>query len=218
MIFFKKKLERYGISGNTNNWFRSYLKDRNQIVSILGFESNERTLSPGVPQWSVLGPELFILYINDIHIAIKASTVFHFTDDTHLILIGDCIQRIKIQFNADLKALYRWLLANKISLNVSKTELIIFNRPQQKSPKTKITLNGAKIFPSNSIKYLGVHIDADLSGFSHWDKLLPKLRRANGMLAKARHYIADPTDLLSLSLLFTICLHFYIWSSNLGTY
>ena len=193
-----KKLERYGISGNTNNWFRSYLSDRKQIVSILGFESDERTLSHGVPQGSVLGPLLFLLYINDLHRAIKSSTVFHFADDTNLLLIGDCIQTIQKQLNADLKFLYRWLLANKISLNVSKTELIVFKRPQQKNPIIKITLNGAKIYPSDSIKYLGVHIDADLSGVTHCDQLLPKLRRANGMLAKARHHIADPKDLLSL--------------------
>ena len=82
------KLNRYGITGTTNEWFRSYLRDRKQFVSILGFESNQRSLSHGVPQGSVLGPLLFLLYINDLHRAIKSSTVFHFADDTNLLLIG----------------------------------------------------------------------------------------------------------------------------------
>ena len=110
------KLERYGISGCTKNWFRSYLKDRKQIVSILGFESNQRILSHGVPQGSVLGPLLFLLYINDFHRAIKSSTVFHFADDTNLLLIGDSVKTIEKQLNIDLKELYRWLLSNKIIL------------------------------------------------------------------------------------------------------
>ena len=192
------KLERYGISGSINDWFRSYLKDRKQIVSILGYESNQRIISHGVPQGSVLGPLLFLLYINDLHKTAKSSTIFHFADDTNFLLIGDSIRTIQTQLNADLKNLYRWLLANKISLNVSKTELIVFKRPQTKIPELKIKINGSKIYPSKSTKYLGVHLDDDLSGITHSNQLLPKLRRANGMLAKARHQLADLKDLLPL--------------------
>ncbi len=124
---------RYGIRGPAHDWFKSYLSDRVQFVSILGFDSDKKSIIHGVPQGSVLGPFLFLIYINDLHNAIKSSTVFHFADDTNLLIIGDCIHTIEKHLNADLKRLYKWLLANKISLNVSKTELIIFNRSKSKN-------------------------------------------------------------------------------------
>ena len=193
-----QKLDRYGISGNINKWFGSYLKDRKQLVSILGYDSQLRTLTHGVPQGSVLGPLLFLLFINDLHKAIQFSKVYHFADDTNLLLVGDSIKALQKKMNVDLKNLYRWLLANKISLNVAKTELIIFRKTNMTIPETKIMINGKKIFPSKSTKYLGVHLDDDLSGFTHCNELLPKLRRANGMLAKARHFITNKKDLLSI--------------------
>ena len=78
------KLEHYGIRGLANQWFASYLKNRTQFVSILGFDSSVKPINHGVPQGSVLGPLLFLLYINDLHLAIKSSKVFHFADDTNL--------------------------------------------------------------------------------------------------------------------------------------
>ena len=82
------KLDHYGIRGSANKWFASYLKNRSQFVSILGFDSSTKPISHGVPQGSVLGPLLFLIYINDLHLAIKNSKVFHFADDTNLLNIG----------------------------------------------------------------------------------------------------------------------------------
>ena len=192
-----QKLERFGISGNCNKWFQSYLNNRRQFVSILGFKSNQRTISHGVPQGSVLGPLLFLLFINDLHKVIKFSTVFHFADDTNLLLIGDSPSKIQKQMNYDLRWLYRWLLANSISLNVAKTELIIFKKPKMKTHNLKIKLNGTKLYPSKFTRYLGVFLDSDLSGVSHCNKLLPKLRRANGMLAKTRYHLSRK-DIISV--------------------
>ena len=192
-----KKLERFGISGNCNKWFQSYLTNRKQFVSILGYKSNQRTIFHGVPQGSVLGPLLFLLFINDLHRVIKFSTVFHFADDTNLLLIGDSPSKIQKQMNCDLRWLYRWLIANSISLNAAKTELIIFKKPKMKTYNLKIKLNGTKLYPSNYTRYLGVFLDSDLSGISHCNQLLPKLRRANGMLAKTRYHLLKK-DLISL--------------------
>jgi hypothetical protein len=88
--------------------------------------------------------------------------------------------------NFDLRSLYKWLLANKISLNCSKTELIIFGNPNF---NFKIKMNGHKINPSPFIKYLGIYLDNNLNGNYHCSILLKKLKRANGMLCKSRHYV-----------------------------
>jgi hypothetical protein len=91
--------------------------------------------------------------------------------------------------NADLKILYHWLLANKISLNSDKTEIIFFNTPGEKVAELKIKMNGHRIYTSKNIKYLGIQLDETLNGGSHCETLMKKLRRTNGMLCKARHYI-----------------------------
>ena len=125
-------MEYYGIRGVANNWVKSYLSNRQQFVSINGFKSKQQTMKYGVPQGSVLGPLLFLIYINDLHKAIKYSTVHHFADDTNLLVVGKNLEIIQKQINRDLKLLCNWLRANKISLNASKTELIIFRDPRKK--------------------------------------------------------------------------------------
>ena len=193
------KLEHYGIRGISNDWFKSYLTDIKQFVSINGFNSKMTDVKHGVPQGSVLGPLLFLMYINDMHECVKNSQVFHFADDTNLLHISkNSYTRMCRKINTDLKSLSNWLLANKISLNVQKTELIFFKKPCRELPMVnKIKMNGVKITPSPYIKYLGVYIDANLNWKKHTEQLNTKLNRANGMLALARHYINN-NALLSL--------------------
>ena len=186
------KLEYYGIRGISNNWFKSYLTNRTQYVSIQGYDSKAEQLKHGVPQGSVLGPLLFLIYINDLHVAIHNSHVYHFADDTNLLNINNSAKKLQKQINYDLKCLYKWLLANKISLNCAKTELIFFHKPNSNMDtykSLKIKMNGHKLVPSEYIKYLGMYIDSTLSGKHHCDILNTKLKRANGMLSKIRHYV-----------------------------
>ena len=199
------KLDYYGIRGIANNWFSSYLKNHSQYVSILGFESNTKPTIHGVPQGSVLGPLLFLIYINDLHTVIK-SKVYHFADDTNLLNINSSPRKLHKHLNDDLKILYNWLLANKISLNCDKTEIIFFHKQGEKIPNIKIKMNGHRIYPSKSIKYLGIYIDETLNGSYHFKNIQTKLKRANGMLCKARHYV-DAKNLKSL--------YYAIFSSHL---
>ena len=185
-----QKMNHYGFRGITNEWLRSYLSERKQKVTINGFVSESSVINHGVPQGSVLGPVLFLLYINDLHDCIKHSTTYHFADDTNLLNIGPNYKTLKKHLNEDLKSLVKWLTANKISLNNDKTELIYFHKPNHTIPRdNKIKLNGKKLFPSNNIKYLGVYLDETLNGETHCGELINKLNRANGMLAKARHFV-----------------------------
>ena len=183
-----KKLEHYGFRGRVNDWFRSYLTDRKQKVVINGFESSSKSLLHGVPQGSVLGPILFLIYINDLHHCIKYCTTYHFADDTNLLNVCKDYKTLQKQVNYDLFNLHKWLIANKISLNEGKTELIYF-RKSGPAPLLKIKLHGKTLTPSNSVKYLGVYIDEFLNGEVHCSELVKKLNRANGMLAKARHFV-----------------------------
>ena len=111
------KLNHYGIHGVSNDWFKSYLSNRNQYVYINGYESGLAAINCGVPQGSVLGPLLFLLYINDLNQAIKFCKVHHFADDTNLLCPSNSIKKLNNLVNADLKHLLNWLNANKISLN-----------------------------------------------------------------------------------------------------
>ena len=184
------KLEHYGIRGSANQWLKSYLSNRSQFVYVNNFSSVLKPVIYGVPQGSVLGPLLFLIYINDLHFSIKSSETYHFADDTLLLNFSDSIRSLCNRVNADLKILTSWLNANKISLNAKKTEFIVF-RSQSKSLDFNpfLKLMGNRIHASQSVKYLGVHLDEHLNWKSHIFSLATKLQRANGVLSKIRHYV-----------------------------
>ena len=115
------KLNHYGICGVLNDWFKSYLSNRSQYVSINGNDSGLAAINCGVPQGLVLGPLLFLLYIKDLNQAIQLCKVHHFADDTNLLCLGNSIKKMNKLVNADLKRLVNWLNANKISFNLKKT-------------------------------------------------------------------------------------------------
>ena len=214
------KLNHYGIRGVSNDWFKSYLSNRNQYVSINGYESGLAAINCGVPQGSVLGPLLFLLYINDLNQAIKFCKVHHFADDTNLLCLSNSIKKLSKLVNADLKHLLNWLNANKISLNVKKTEMIIFKSKQKKlEGDLKIKLCGKRLYPTESVKYLGAKIDANLTWQHHVNDLSTKLNRANALLFKMRKY-ASLKILRSIyfaifdSYLSYCCL---VWAQNFST-
>ena len=184
------KLEYYGASGISKKWFSSYLHNRKQFVSINGFKSLLKNINFGVPQGSVLGPLLFLIYVNDLNLSVKNSIVHHFADDTNLLYIHKSFRTLCKKINYDLKGITNWLNANRISLNVSKTEFIIFRKPNTPVRfEIQIKLNGKRLYPSTNIKYLGVLLDEHLSCKPHIHALTKKLNRSNSMLAKIRHYV-----------------------------
>ena len=183
------KLNHYGIRGVSNDWFISYLSNRHQYVFINGYDSGLAAINCGVPQGSVLGPLLFLLYINDLNQAIKSCKVHHLADDTNLLCRSNSIKKLNKQVNADLKHLVNWLNANKSSLNVKKTEMVIFKSKQKKlEGDLKMKLCGK--YPTESVKYLGVKVDTNLTWQHHVNDLSIKLNRANALLFKIRKYVS----------------------------
>ena len=110
------KLNHYGICGVSNDRFKSYLSNCSEYVSINGYESSLADINCGVPQGSLLGPLLFLLYINELNQAIKFCKVHHFADDTNLLCQSNSIKKLNKLVNADLKHLLNWLNANKFHL------------------------------------------------------------------------------------------------------
>ena len=190
-----EKLEYYGVRGIVKNWFSSYLHNRKQFVTINGFKSTLNSINYGVPQGSVLGPLLFLIYINDLSFSVKNSTVHHFADDTNLLYINESLKTLCKKVNYDLKGISNWLNANRLSLNVNKTEFVIFRSPRKSidSIEINIKLNGKRLYPSSYIKYLGVLIDEHLSWKHHINELVIKLNRSNSLLSKIRHYVKEST-------------------------
>ena len=138
------------------------------MVCLDGVLSSTLDITCGVPQGSILGPLLFLIYINDMHKAVKNYIIHHFVDDTNLLYSHKNPKILKKHMNEDLKLLFNWLCANRLSLNVSKTEVIIFRPPKAKLvDRVTLTLNRTKIFESTKIKYLGVIMDSKLSWKHH---------------------------------------------------
>ena len=124
------KLNYYGTRGAANSWFTSYLFKWHQPVRINGEMSTKREITCGVLQGSILGPLLFLIYINDTHHAVCKSAICHFADDTNLLYSCKTLKELRKIMNNDLKRLYDWLCANRLSLNTAKTEFIIFRPPR----------------------------------------------------------------------------------------
>ena len=182
------KLSHYGISGPALAWFTSYLNNRHQRVSIDGNMSDYRRITRGVPQVSILGPLLFLIYLNDLHNAIKNSTTIHFADDTELTCWERNANKLRRKLNEDLQRLFEWLCANRLSLNATKTEFIIF-KPNNVNIDRRIILkiNNTKIFESKKIKYLGLIVDDRLQWKYHILELRKKLGMVVGIIHKLKN-------------------------------
>ena len=125
------KLNHLGVRGASYQWFKSFLTGRQQYATITHLNSDLCSINCGVPQVSVLEPILFLLYIDDLNQAVLHSKVHHFADDTKFLYTSHSLKKLNKTINFDLFNLVQWPRANKISLNVNKTEPVIFRSPKK---------------------------------------------------------------------------------------
>ena len=174
-----KKMEHYGIRGLCNSFFASYLSDRKQYVHCNNVNSSILDMVCGVPQGSVLGPTLFLIYINDMINCIKYSKLQLFADDTITSLSGKNLHVLFDLLKQELKLMMKWFKSNKLSLNFDKTSYSIFHSKKSVVPNVFdcMIINGETIERKKSAKYLGLTFDEVLSWRHHVEKLLSGLSR-----------------------------------------
>ena len=161
--------------GIKSDWFRSYLSDRKQLVSIESTHSDLKSLSCGVPQGSLLGPLLYLCYSNDMATSVKNKLLLY-ADDSVIISSNKNPDVIANELSSDLRTCNNWLINNKLSLHVGKTELILFGsrRKLKKVSNFSVDYNDHVIKPVSNLKYLGVQLDHHLSGEVMAEEILKK--------------------------------------------
>ena len=192
-----KKLEHYGVRGIPLLWFESYLSNRKQYVSVNGNTSDELIITHGVPQGSVLGPLLFLMFTNDLPNVSKHLTFYLFADDTNIYFESSDLSYIQKIANRELRKVRKWLEANRLALNIDKTNFVIFHSQRQRlTERIVLKIGRKKIKEESYVKFLGIMLDANLSWKIHLAELSKKLARTAGLFYKIRHYA--PTDTLTL--------------------
>jgi exonuclease III len=176
------KLQFYGVGGKTNLWIKSFLAERSQTVVVNGTHSSPIAVTSGVPQGSVLGPVLFLLYINDIADSIN-SPMRLFADDSILYReINSPEDHILLQ--QDIDRVYQWASDWRMSFNVKKCFLLPVTLKRKKSTHL-YTMDGKPVSPVSSHPYLGVKIAANLSWNPHCDQTTAKANKTLGVVQRA---------------------------------
>ena len=163
-----QKLEHYGIRGITQLWFKDYLENRKQIVKYDQVRSNEMVIRSAVPQGSILGPILFLLYINDIKQCSKLLSFILFAGDTNIFYSNSCLKSLNGILQTEINKVAEWLNVNKLSLNIQKRKFILF-RSSNKKPKheIQIVMNDVNVEQVKSTTFLGIIINECLTWNDH---------------------------------------------------
>ena len=161
------KLPSYGVTNTELKWFTDYLFDRSQVVCYGGVLSNSEVVNRGVPQGSLLGPLLFIIQLNDVVDVLKHSRIIKYADDTVIYVSDKYFAIVERKLSEELSSLSSWFHNNELILNLKKgkTVSMVFSTKNHsnKVGKLSLKLNGIKINPTKSYKYLGVYFDKSLS-------------------------------------------------------
>lgn len=171
-----EKLKLYGLRGKIHDWLQSYLLDRTQVVEINGIKSEMEKVAVGVPQGSVLGPLLFLFYINDLPCCLPEDNLVMFADDTSYLVSNNSLEVTKLNTQEIINSFSSWFLENRLFLNVSKTYFINFTpRISAITQSSLLRINGKSVEQVSTTKFLGIFIDNALNWEPHTEFLSKKL-------------------------------------------
>ena len=183
-----RKLDHYGIRGQALNWFKSYLTNRKQFVSIGSSKSSTNQILYGVPQGSILGPLLFIIYINDLPQISDIAKFIMYADDANIFLTGENLNEVYNKLITLSDALVKWVDNNGLALNLKKTNYMIFSR-QRNLNYRDVTISGVTIERKTEARFLGVIIDDKLNWSYHISAMKMKMSRYIGVMYKLKKYL-----------------------------
>ena len=217
--FLTGKLERYGFAGTSLNLIKSYLTNRYQCVDFNGTKSNLKPVQIGVPQGSILGPLLFLLYINDFPNVSKNITFLQYADDTAIFFESDTADNLQLLIESESLHICNWLMANKLTLNTQKTVFQVYKN-SAKAPKLSIKLNNVEILEMETVKYLGVYIDSGLKWSAHISHTALTISRNIGIINRVKYFLNKQSLLILYNSLILPYINYccLVWGFTYQTY
>ena len=218
-----KKLHHYGVRGVALDFFKSYLHDRKQFTIVNGVSSDWLTVLCGVPQGSVLGPLLFLLYTNDLANSTNFS-INLFADDTCLSMSCKNLHVLNRQCNIEAASVDNWFRANRLTTNSKKASKFLLSKyspvgSENNFHNFRIKMGNIELENVNSVKYLGVMLDANVTWSEQIEFLASNLSRSAGIFSKLRYYLNTKTLIEMYHALFNSHLQYAIlcWGSTTST-
>ena len=192
-----RKLYNYGIRGIVWSWIKSYLSNRQQYVSIDDVNSPISHINCGVPQGSILGPLLFLIYVNDIVNSSPILSFVLFADDTNILLSHNNLRELINIMNLELINVSSWFKSNKLSLNISKTHFMHFQTTRRSVTLSQnIIIDNIPLNQEEYVKFLGITIDKHLSWGQHINNVSSSIARGIGILYKLKHFLPEHSLLM----------------------